>query len=318
MSGGVALQAFLSGLALGTAYGLIAMGFSLVYRLTRVIAFAHGDLVIGGVFIGVLVVLGSTPVAAALDVTHSIGLAVLVIAAGAALSAGVYLIAVRPFLQGAGRRSTRGDVLGWVAGGLAAGLLIREVLGLVLTQNAYAVPDPLRLGQVTPSGVLQLPGGGTVGVRALGVMGIGLAVGILVERLLVLTRTGTAMKAVSEDPTAAALLGLPVRRLVLIAFVVAGALAGLAGLLVSPDRSVGVDDGVILGLKAIAAALLGGLGSVRGALAGGLVLGVIESFIAASSVLGPRYADVVPLAILLIVLALGRQGRRLRLREDPE
>ncbi|WP_067138764.1 branched-chain amino acid ABC transporter permease [Microtetraspora malaysiensis] len=318
MSGGVALQAFLSGLALGTAYGLIAMGFSLVYRLTRVIAFAHGDLVIGGVFIGVLVVLGSTPVAATLDVTHSVGLAVLVIAAGAALSAGVYLIAIRPFLQGVGRQSTHGDVLGWVAGGLAAGLLIREVLGLVLTQNAYAVPDPLRLGRVTPSGVLQLPGGETVGVRALGVMGIGLAVGVLVERLLVLTGTGTAMKAVSEDPTAAALLGLPVRRLVLIAFVVAGALAGLAGLLLSPDRSVGVDDGVILGLKAIAAALLGGLGSVRGALAGGLALGVIESFITASSVLGPRYADVVPLAILLIVLALGRQGQRLRLREDPE
>ncbi|MFJ2033971.1 branched-chain amino acid ABC transporter permease [Streptosporangium sp. NPDC087985] len=318
MSGGVALQAFLSGLALGAAYGLIAMGFSLVYRLTRVIAFAHGDLVIGGVFIGVLVVLGSTPVAAALDVTHSVGLAVLVIAAGAALSAGVYLIAVRPFLPGVGRQSTRGDVLGWVAGGLAAGLLIREVLGLVLTQNAYAVPDPLRLGRLTPSGVLQLPGGGTVAVRALGVIGIGLAVGILVERLLVLTRTGTAMKAVSEDPTAAALLGLPVQRLVLIAFVVAGALAGLAGLLISPDRSLGVDDGVILGLKAIAAALLGGLGSVRGALAGGLALGVIESFIVTSSVLGPHYADVVPLAILLIVLALGRQGLRLRLREDPE
>ncbi|GAA1311032.1 branched-chain amino acid ABC transporter permease [Planotetraspora silvatica] len=318
MSGGVALQAFLSGLALGTAYGLIAMGFSLVYRLTGVISFAHGDFVVGGVFIGVLVVLGSTPVAAALDVVHSVGLAVLIVAAGAALSAGVYFVAVRPFLPGVGHRSTRGDVLGWVAGGLAAGLLIREVLGLVLTQDAYAVPDPLRLGSLTPSGVLQLPGGETVSVRALGVIGIGLAVGILVERLLVLTPVGTAMKAVSEDPTAAALLGLPVRRLVLVAFVVAGALAGLAGLLISPDRSLGVDDGVVLGLKAMAAALVGGLGSVRGALAGGLALGVIESFVVASSVLGPHYADVVPLTILLIVLALGRRGLRSALREDPE
>lgn len=318
MSGGVALQAFLSGLALGAAYGLIAMGFSLVHRLTSVIAFAHGDLVVGGVFIGVLVVLGSTPVAAALDLVHSVWLAVLVVAAGAALSAGVYLVAIRLFLPGVGHRSTRGDVLGWVAGGLAAGLLIREVLGLVLTQDAYAVPDPLRLGSLTPSGVLQLPGGGTVAVRTLGVIGIGLAVGILVERLLVLTPVGTAMKAVSEDPTAAALLGLPVRRLVLVAFVVAGALAGLAGLLISPDRSLGVDDGVVLGLKAMAAALLGGLGSVRGALAGGLALGVIESFVVASSVLGPHYADVVPLAILLIMLALGGRGLRSPLREDPE
>ncbi|MEO3875023.1 branched-chain amino acid ABC transporter permease [Nonomuraea sp. B12E4] len=318
MSGGVALQAFMSGLALGTAYGLIAMGFSLVFRLTGVVSFAHGDLVVGGVFIGVLVVLGSTPVAAALDVMHSVGLAVLVVAAGAALSASVYLLAVRPFLPGAGHRSARGDVLGWVAGGLAAGLLIREVLGLVLTQDAYAVPDPLRLGSLTPSGALQLPGGGTVAVRTLGVIGIGLAVGILVERLLVLTPVGTAMKAVSEDPTAAALLGLPVRRLVFAAFVVAGALAGLAGLLISPDRSLSVDDGVVLGLKAMAAALVGGLGSVRGALAGGLALGVIESFVVASSVLGPQYADVIPLAILLIVLALGRRGLRSTLREDPE
>ncbi|MEU7883957.1 hypothetical protein AB0B54_00505 [Microbispora bryophytorum] len=318
MSGGVALQAILSGLALGAAYGLIAMGFTLVYRLTRVIAFAHGDLVVGGVFVGVLAVLGTTPVAAAPGLARSAGLAVLVVAAGAALSAGVYFIAVRPFLPGAGHRSTGGDVLGWVAGGLAAGLLIREVLGLVLTQDAYAVPDPLRLGRLTPSGVLQLPGGGTVAVRTLGVIGIGLAVGILVERLLVLTPVGTAMTAVSDDPTAAALLGLPVRRLVLVAFVVAGALAGLAGLLIAPDRSLGVDDGVVLGLKAMAAALLGGLGSVRGALAGGLALGVIESLIVASDVLGPRFADVVPLAILLIVLALGRQGLRSPLREDPE
>jgi branched-subunit amino acid ABC-type transport system permease component len=300
VSGAVALQALITGLATGATYGLIALGFSLVHRLTGVIAFAHGDIVVGAVFVGVLVVVGTTPVASSLGVGRALALALVTLAAGSLLSAAVYGLAVRPFLP---RVRGTGDVVGWVAGGLAAGLLVRELLGLPFSQQAYALPDPLG-----SSGVLGLGGGVTVPVRAFEVIAIGLAAGVLMERALALTGAGAVVRAVSEDAAAAALLGIPTERVVLAAFALAGALAGLAGLLIAPAAPLGVDDGVLLGLKGIAAALLGRLGSLRLALAGGLALGVLEAFVTAWSALGARWADVLPLALLAVLAALRPRG----------
>jgi branched-chain amino acid transport system permease protein len=296
LSAAVALQALITGLAAGATYGLIALGFTLVHRLTGVIAFAHGDIVVGAVFVGVLVVVGTTPVAETPGVGETIALLLVTLLAGAALSMAVYLLAVRPFT---GRR----DVVGWVAGGLAAGLFVRELLGLPFSQQAYALPDPLG-----SAGVLQLGGGVTVPVRAFEVLAIGVLVGIGVERLISTSGAGAVVRAVSDDAPAAALLGIPTERVVLAAFALAGALAGLAGLLIAPGAPIGVDDGVVLGLKGIAAALLGRLGSLRLALAGGLVLGVAESLVSAWPALGARWADVFPLALLVVLAALRPRG----------
>ena len=291
MSGAVAVQALVTGAATGATYGLIALGFSLVHRLTGVIAFAHGDVVVGAVFVAVLAVVGTAPIATTPGVGTVIALLVVTLVAGAALSAGVYVLAVRPFLP-------RADVVGWGAGGLAAGLLVRELLGLPFSQQAYALPDPLG-----SAGVLSLGGGITVPVRALEVLAIGLAVGVAVERALALTGAGALVRAVSEDRLAASLLGVPCERVILAAFALAGALAGLAGLLVAPASPIGLDDGVLLGLKGITAALLFRLGSLRLALLGGLVLGVLEAFIVAWTALGARWAEVIPLALLAVLAA---------------
>lgn len=297
MSAAVAVQALVVGLATGAAYGLIALGFTLVHRLTGVIAFAHGDIVVGAVFVAVLAVVGTTPIATTLSVAASAGLIAIAVMAGAALSVAVYALAVRPFRARArGRRA--GDVIGWAAGGLAAGLLIRELTGLPFQQQAYALPDALG-GAAT----LALGGGITVPVRGLEVLAIGLLVGVAVERSLAVTGTGAVMRAVSEDPGAAALLGVPCERVVLWAFALAGALAGLAGVLIAPDTALGPDDGALLGLKGIAAALIGGLVSLRLALLGGLALGVLEAFIVAWGPLGGRWGDVIPLALLVLLAA---------------
>ena len=88
----------MTGLATGAAYGLIALGFTLVHRLTRVLALAHGDVVIGAVFVAVLAVIGTTPVAAPLGAGSALALLVVALAAGAALSVAVYVVALRPFL----------------------------------------------------------------------------------------------------------------------------------------------------------------------------------------------------------------------------
>jgi branched-subunit amino acid ABC-type transport system permease component len=287
VSGPVAVQAVVTGLATGAAYGLIALGFTLVWRLTSTLAFAHGDIVTAAVFVGVLAVIGTTPVALPLAAGSAVALALVTVAAGAVVSTGVYALAVRPF---------RTDVLGWVAGGLAAGQLLRELLGLSFTQQAYALPDPLG-----SPGTLGLGGGVTIPVRALEVLAIGLAAGLCVERALALTGAGTVMRAVADDAGAAALLGVPTERVVLIAFALAGALAGLAGLLIAPQAPIGLDDGVLLGLKGMAAALLFRLGSLRFALAGGLAVGAAEGLIVAQW--GARWGDMTILAVLALLAA---------------
>jgi len=306
---GVLLQAALSGLAAGAVLGLVALGFTLVAGTVRVLHLAHGDLVVASVFTGVLGVLGRTPVAADLGPARAAAFALLVLGAGAGLSAAVALLAIRPALPDVAT-GRGGDVLGWVAGGVTAGLLLREVLGLLLPQERYAVPDPLRLDALTASGVVRLPGGGLLPARVPAVLVLGLLAGLLAERLLVRSRTGRALRAVADDPEAAALCGVPGRRVVLTAFVVAGLLAGLAGLLDAPGRALGVDDGVVLGLSGVAAALLGGLGSLRGAIAGGLAVGLLQGL--AVTYLGAAYADVVPLGLLVVLLALRPEGVRRR------
>lgn len=306
MDAGVLLQAILGGLAAGAVLGLVALGFTLVAGTVRVLHLAHGDLVVGAVFVAVLTVLGTTPVAVSLAPGASVAFAALVLAAGALLSAAVALLAVRPSLPEP-TRGRRGDPVGWLAGGVAAGLLLREGLGLLLPQEGYAIPDPLRLSALTGSGVFQLPGGQVLPARVPAVLVLALVAGVLTERLLVRSRFGTALRAVADDPDAAALCGVPARRVVVQVFALAGLLAGLAGLLDAPGRSsLSVDDGVVLGLAGIAAAVLGGLGSARGALLGGLVVGLLQALVV--TWLDARWTDVVPLALLVVLLAARPQG----------
>src|SRR4051812_36507067 len=179
MSGGLVLQAVISGLSVGAVYGLVGLGFTLVWSLTRVLALAHGDVVVGAVLVSVLIVVGRTPVASSPDVAHSLLLVGLALVAGVGLAVGTYLVAVRPFLD---RSHRSDDVLGWVAGTVAAGLAIRTALGLALPAAAYAVPDPLHLDGLTSSGVVDLPGGTTVTVRSFAVFGVAVVVAAAADR----------------------------------------------------------------------------------------------------------------------------------------
>ncbi|HET6909294.1 MAG TPA: branched-chain amino acid ABC transporter permease [Mycobacteriales bacterium] len=311
MSGGVVLQAIVAGLSIGAVFGLVGLGFTLVWSLTRVLAFAHGDIVVGGVLLAVLAVIGTTPVALSPDVLHSIALVVLTLLFGVALSTLSYVVAVRPFL-GRGRRPD--DLLGWVAGGVTTGLVIRTALAVALPAAAYAVPDPLHLDDIGGGGVVHLPGGGVVATRVFPVLAIALLVALVVDRLLVGSTLGRAMRSVAEDPDAATLCGVAIERVVLIAFAIAGLLAAVAALLVGPAGPLSVDRGGVLGLDGAAAALLGRLGSSRQAVAGGLVIGVAQQLVAVSPHLGAAWSELLPLAVLLAVLA-ARPGGLLAPRE---
>lgn len=311
MDVGVLLQVVLSGLSAGAVLGLVALGFTLVAGTVRVLHLAHGDVVVAAVLAAVLGVLGRTPVATALGPGRSVAFVVLTLGAGALLAGLVAVVVVRPLLADPARGRI-GDPLGWVAGGVAVGLLVRAVLGLLLPQEGYAVPDPLRLSALTGDGLLHLPGGTTMPARVLGVLVIGLAAGLLAQLVLRRSSLGHALRAVADDPEAAQLCGVDVRRVVLVAFLLAGLLAGLAGLLDAPGRAVSVDDGVVLGLSAMAAALLGGLGSLRGALLGGLAVGLVQSVAVWAG--GAALQDVAPLSLLVLILAVRPQGLRVAAR----
>ena len=308
MISGVLLQVVVAGLAQGAVLGLVALGFSVVAGAVRVLPFAHGDIAVGSVFLGVLAAVGATPTTARLAVAPSLALVLVSLAAGVALSGLVAAAVVLPNLAGPGRRPS---ALSWIAGGLAAGLLLRAVLGLFLRQQAYALPDPLRLDVLAPGGLLRLPGGSAVEVRALCVLALGLVAGLLAEAVLARSRFGRSLRAVADDPVGAALCGVSARRVVLGAFLLAGALAGLAGLLAAPGRALSVDSGALLGLAAAAAALLGGIGSARGALAGGLAVGVVQAL--AGYTFGAGFYDLAPLALLVAVLVVRPPVGRTRL-----
>jgi branched-chain amino acid transport system permease protein len=312
MISGVLLQVVLAGLAQGAVLGLAALGFSVVAGTARILPLAHGDIAVGSILLGVLAAVGATPTTARLAPLPSMVLVLLTLAAGVVLSGLVAALVVLPSMAGPDGTGRRPSPLSWIAGGLAAGLLLRAVLGIYLRQQAYALPDPLRLDALAPGGLLRLPGGSTVAVRALCVLAIGLVAGLLTDAGLVRSRFGRSLRAVADDPAGAALCGVSARRVVFGAFLVAGLLAGLAGLLAAPGRAVTLESGTLLGLDAAAAALLGGIGSVRGALAGGLTVGAVQAL--AGYAFGAGFYDLAPLVLLVAVLAVRPPAGRARVR----
>jgi branched-subunit amino acid ABC-type transport system permease component len=168
----------------------------------------------------------------------------------------------------------------------------------------------LHLDSLTTSGVVDLPGGASVTVRSFAVFGVAVLVAVATEGFIRTSRAGRGMRAVAEDVDAASLCGVDVERLVVAAFAIAGLLAGVAALLDAPAHSVAVDSGALLGLSGAAAAMLGRLGSPRGAVVGGLVLGVGQQLIANSSHLGADWAATFPLAVLVAVVAVRPAGLR--------
>ena len=183
MDAGVLLQVLLAGLAQGATLGLVALGFSVIAGTARLLPFAHGDITIGSIFIAVLAVVGRTPTAAPLTAMPSLLLAALTLLAGGVLSGIIAGLIVLPILRKHNVDDPAG-ALGWIAGGLAAGLLLRAVLGFYLPQQAYAVPDALGLDALLPAASLRLPGGTTVEWRPLAVVVVGLAISLGAQRLL--------------------------------------------------------------------------------------------------------------------------------------
>jgi branched-chain amino acid transport system permease protein len=303
------VQVVVTGLAAGAVYGLVAVGTSLAFRLTGVVPFALGDLV-GLAVLAALAVEGGTGPVTATNVPAWRAMAGVVTALVIAAVAGLllYLLAVRPFLW---RRST----IGWVGAMVAAAFAVHGFLQAAFVRQSYVFPDLLPFDRIGTGGAISLGGGATVQARAFFVIGVGLALAAAAAAVLGRSRQGRALQAVAMDLDAADAVGLPVDRLLALAFAGTGAVAALAAVVAAPGAPVNADTGALLGLKGLAAALIAGFGSPWRSFAAGLGVGLLESGVTTLHVgglrLGPAWRDVAPLLLAVVVAVVaGRGGER--------
>jgi branched-chain amino acid transport system permease protein len=310
----IALQILAGGFAAGAVYGLVAVGHSLVFRLTGVVHFAFGELIALGVFVTLFVAAGSGPVS---QTSVGGGRFVLALVVGlvvtAAASVGAYFLAIEPY-------RARGSVIGWVGASLAVAFTIRTLLVVFFDRPAYVFPDPIPFHEAGSNGIVTVAGA-SFQVRSLFVIALGAALAWGVTVTIRSTRFGRGLQAVSEDVTGANVVGVPVDTYVSLAFGLVAAVAVVIAVVAAPSGPFTITTGTILGVKGLIVAVLVGFSTPWAAFAAGLGYGVIEAAIASGTLLGhdlgPAYREVLPFTAVLIVLALRERARRPGVETEP-
>jgi branched-chain amino acid transport system permease protein len=295
------LQQLFNGLVLGSVYALVALGYTMVYGILQLINFTHGEVLLVGAMVSLTVVSllqtflpGMAPWAMML-------LALLTaIPACMALSATIERLAYRPL-----RNAPR-----------LAPLITAIGLSIVLQTLAMLVwgPNPMVFPDLLPTIPIQWQGA-FIAPKQLLILAVSAVLMAALVLLIQYSRLGRAMRAVSESPSMAMLMGINPDKIIALTFMIGAALAAVAGLLVAMNYNiVHFTMGFILGLKAFTAAVLGGIGNVPGAVLGGLLLGIIESLGAGyigditGGFLGSHYQDIFAFAVLILVLLFRPSG----------
>ena len=284
-----------NGIALGAVYALIALGYTMVYGIIELINFAHGDVFMWGSFIAyALVGILNIP-----DHAYGIGLVgtlalllAVCMVVSATLNVTVERLAYRP-LQHAPR-------LALLISAIGASFILEDAAKL------WRGPSPLRFPPIFPDTAIQI---GSVTIPYLDVFIVALSIVLMValDRFIKLTRVGRAMRATAQDREAASLMGVNIGRTIFITFLIGGGLAGAAGLVYSMKvQQVWYFTGFEVGLKAFTAAVLGGIGDIKGAVYGGFLIGLIEAF--AAQFFGIEWVDATVFAVLVLVLVLRPSG----------
>jgi branched-chain amino acid transport system permease protein len=284
-------QNTIDGLMLGSSYALLALGFTLIFGVLRRANLSYGPAIMVGAY---------TATWAHLNF-HAGTLALLLVTVGGAMLAGVYVerLCFAPYASGRRHAPEAAAVASMVAS-FALWMQLEEAATLALPKHLYGFP-PLYDGPPIPIGPL------TVRIEYLAMLACAVAASLGVHRLLGRTRFGLAVRATIDDVTAARLAGVNVPRVFLLVFALASALGGLAGyLIVAAHEQVTPMLGMWSTLKGLIAMMLGGLGSLPGAVIGGLALGLIEAH--SQWFAGPQYRDLVAYLVLFMLLALRPAG----------
>ncbi|WP_194711469.1 branched-chain amino acid ABC transporter permease [Noviherbaspirillum soli] len=279
------MSALISGIGLGSMYGLMALGFYITYAVSATVNFAQGSsMMLGAVLCFAFAQTLGLPMALA------VLLALLLCAAYGLL---VERIAVRPF-------ASRGSNA-WLMSTVALGIVLDNLVMHTFGKEPRSLPSPLAVAPVEFNGA-------SLGIYPLHLLipVLGLALAALLHMVSRRTRWGTAMLAVVQNRGAAQLMGIPIRRVVAVAFGLSALLAGIAGVLIAPLFNVNADMGTLFGIKAFAVAILGGITSAWGVMLAGLLFGVAEALITAT--MGSGYTQIITFALVIAVLSLRPNG----------
>ncbi len=300
------LPSTVGGLVVGSIYALVALGYTMVYGVLRLINFAHSEIFMIGTFTSLVVLTAIAP-ASPLTGFALFGVMLLLILLSAAISGGaaivLELVAYRPLRK---KNATRLTAL---ISAIGASLFLQELFALVVIpwltgkagRNQQSAPRLVDRDTVFTIGNAAVRTDHIIVVVAAVIMMVAL------DRLVNRTKIGRGIRATAQDPEAAVLMGVSIDNIVRVTFLLGGAMAGVAGALYLMEfENTVYNVGFVLGIKAFTAAVLGGIGNLRGALMGGVVLGLIENW--GAIFLGSEWKDVIAFTVLVVVLMFRPTG----------
>jgi len=300
-------QVMVDGLTLGFMYAVVALGYTMVYGILEFINFAHGEIFMVGAFVGTEVLLISDALGALEGMNPYVALfmtLVITMALTGALGVGIERLAYRP-LRGAPRLVPLISAIG-------VSFLLQDLVRFTeaLARNEFYLNSPaLFTGSVSIFGIASIP------IKGLVVIVLAIVLMIALTLFISKTKWGIAMRAVAQDPSTASLMTINVDKVIMLTFLIGSSLGGATGVLFAQNYGT-VDPyiGFILGMKAFTAAVLGGIGNLRGAMFGGVLLGLLESLAGAymgpltNQAFGAEYKDVFAFSILILVLLFKPEG----------
>jgi branched-chain amino acid transport system permease protein len=274
-----------NGLPIGAIYALVALGYSLIYASAGVLNWSQGDMVMLGAYIGYSLhrLLG-------LNYVLSLLISMLVVAC-------VGMLVERTVLHSLRKRSS--PSINVVIGTLGVAIICRNVALAIWGPDAQPFPSPVGSTPINIGNLRVLP-------QDILIVALGVALMLLLQYFLKYTREGKALRAVAQDRMAASLMGVDVGKADMLAFAASAAMGAAAGILIAPLFFVTFNMGAGIGLKGFVAAVVGGLGNIPGAIAGGFFLGLIESL--ASGKISSGYRDAIAFSVLIMVLWLKPSG----------
>jgi branched-chain amino acid transport system permease protein len=302
-------QVLLDGLILGFMYALIALGYTMVYGVLEFINFAHSEIFIAGAFVGVEVLLGlqgagwlaRLPWPVVIFLVLGAGMAV-----SGALAVTVERVAYRPL-----RHAPR--LIPFISA-IGVSFFLQDFIRLLesIWRNAFNLVYP---SMEALDERLEITATLDVSVKSLVVIAAALVMLLVLHALVNRTKVGAAIRAVAEDQGAASLMGVNVNRIISLTFLIGGAMGGAAGVLFGVQYGlINPYSGFIPGIKAFTAAVLGGIGNIPGAMAGGLVLGLLEAFagsylsLLTGGAFGAEYKDIFAFSVLILILVFRPSG----------
>ncbi len=296
----------LDGLTRGSIYALVALGYTMVYGVMKLINFAHSEVFMVGTWtvLGVYTLLGA-------EAGSGLGMVILAtllalacaMAASAAVALGVERIAYRPL------RKKNAPPLIFLITAIGCSLVLVEIFGQVLKvifgdpfgRAPVGLPSPLQTHELFTIGDTRV-----TNVQLIVIFGAILMM-VALDFFVNKSRVGRGVRAVAQDPDTASLMGVNQDRIIMLVFVIGGAMAGVAALLHTMQYDITkFDIGFAIGIKAFTAAVLGGIGNLRGALVGGLLLGIVEVYF--STLFDSSWSDVWAFVVLVLVLMFRPTG----------